>query len=168
MLLTSIGYGDDIQTLNRNLDVIPSRLNTLYEKLLTSVNKHNRNECDKYLSPTLMNTFIDAPSAFSYSWVKDLEELGFPPKDVSAYSKDETMHREKLVHHQLDKLTKGLLEVVKTKSFIRGLSETHPWVQFLHRMFREFLLERLPKTGFLEQFSGSTPGEIYVKSRLPA
>lgn len=174
MILASLGYGDDPQTLARDLDIVPEQLDALFEKLLASISKQNRNLCDKFLCLTLMNPFNYSLAAVSYSWVKDLENPGFPPPDASPYSENEIMLREKSVERQLDRLTKGLLEIVETSSRIgirpaaKSPHQTGPWkvVQFLHRTFREFLQERLQQNGFLQNFPSFTPGEIYGKIRL--
>jgi hypothetical protein len=121
-----------------------------------------------------MNPFNGPLTAVSCSWVNNLEYPGFPPQDSSPYGENEIMRREEFVKRQLDKSTKGLLEIVETRYDFWDPSEPQisqkgkAWkvVQFLHRTCRDFLRERLQDEHFLKLFSMITPGEIYGRIRL--
>jgi hypothetical protein len=58
------------------------------------------------------NPFREPLGALTYSWLNDLEKPDFPMNQpFEGYSKENVTKRIKGVRHQIDILTKGLLEV---------------------------------------------------------
>jgi hypothetical protein len=169
IIMTSLGYDDDPQSLITKLDLLPEELDQLYQRLLASVDKHDRAQCYKMLYLTLQDPYKPlALSAVSYSWINDIDDPAFPPLNPHAYDENECSRREKHVERQLDKTTKGLLEVVETE-FEYSLASPflkYRRVQFLHRTVREFLTEKPDKDDFKMHFPYSPPGEVYGKLRI--
>jgi hypothetical protein len=159
--LTSLGYGDSPETFPERLNALPPQLDNLYERLLESVAKRDRKECDKMLCLALMDPWKEFPvRLISYLWINQLEDPIYPPPGTIPCGENEVKMHEERVEKQLDKLTKGLLEAVG--DYRTGFRR----VQLIHRSFREHLQSALGAGGFSLHFPASNPGEVYGKILL--
>jgi hypothetical protein len=157
---TCLGYGDSSNTLLQHLALIPTHLDRLYERLLESIAKHDRKECDKMICLTLMDPWKVFPvRAASYLWINTLDDPRFPFVDSIRYRNDELPMLEDRVKRRLDKVTRGLLEMVQANNYSKR-------IQFIHRTFREYVKDSLDAASFPKQFPNTSLGEVYGKLLL--
>jgi hypothetical protein len=115
----------------------PKDLNTLFEKMLDSVEPTGRALSRKMLLLALHNPFKHSQlRALDFSWLDDLETDDFPSHVLSEpYDAIELKRRYESVRRQLAAYTCGLLEM-KAASGWQGNVFT---VEFFHRTVRDYL-----------------------------
>jgi hypothetical protein len=145
-LLDSIRHRSSLPTLKKKLEKIPTGLDALFDKLFNSIDPSDRERSDKML---MLAASHDALNALMYSWLEDLEIPTFPfSAPIKAYSDYEIRNRHEIVRCQLDSLSKGLLEMRKSrwsKSSDYPMASQdiyyHYEIQFFHRTVRDYLNE---------------------------
>ncbi|RYP75781.1 hypothetical protein DL770_007344 [Monosporascus sp. CRB-9-2] len=150
-LLAGMLRHDTVKALEEKLEVVPQDINKLYDRMLDSLDPHDRKRAAKMLLMTAHYPFDRVPlNCLTYGWVDELDNPNFPPLD----GKKPTSWRPASImaddaQRQLKSLTKGLLETAPAR---RPFPEEQ-WdsetpgplrvVQFFHRTVRDFVMERL-------------------------
>lgn len=159
-LITSIGRFDSEATLYKKLEVLPTDLETLYDRLLEGLDPLDRRLSDLMLLITLHNSKLTESefplSVLALSYLGDLEDKSFPsPSYPSVCTEDELKERFEQVKRQVSGLTKGLLEVGEVQLAERrfgydsgghnsGSHNAWSWIQnhrvrFFHRTVPDYL-----------------------------
>jgi hypothetical protein len=151
-LLNAVGRYDPIDSLEEHLNGIPRNVDKLYEKMFLSIDPVDRARAFK-----LLLLVAEAPgsikqlNALSVTWLQDLEDVNFPMKcGFKPYTDEQIRQRHLEASHQVDSLTRGLLEIVG--------SDGKPlfWrkrVQFFHRTVRDFVHQ----SSDLQKFASKVP-----------
>ncbi|KAI1849815.1 hypothetical protein JX266_004764 [Neoarthrinium moseri] len=143
-LLIGMAHDDSPKALMKRLNDTPRDINTLFRRILDSVDPSVRHRSDQMLSLALDNPFKHDLSAIVYSWIEDLDDPDFPfNRPCKGIGEAEVEKRLSIVRRQLDALTRGLLEIKEQRSgFGRWDGEAPYWrypVGFLHKSVRDFL-----------------------------
>jgi hypothetical protein len=134
--------------LDKRLEQIPTKLESLFDQLFNSIDPGDRERSDKMLllaaSDKCPNEAVfdqDRPlNALMFSWLDNLEDPDYPfSEPICAYSDDEIRHRQGVVSSQLDGLSKGLLELRVEHSSSDNDIYFEQTVDFFHRTVREYL-----------------------------
>jgi hypothetical protein len=144
-LITSIGRFHSEATLYKKLEVLPTDLETLYDRLLEGLDPLDKRLSDLMLLITLHNSKLTESefslSVLALSYLGDLEDKSFPsPLYPSVCTKDELAECFGQVKRQVSGLTKGLLEIGKVPDSQCSWS----WIQnhrvrFFHRTVADYL-----------------------------
>lgn len=152
-LITSIGRFDSEATLYKKLEVLPTDLETLYDRLLEGLDPLDRRLSDLILLITLHNSKLTESeftlSVLALSYLGDLEDKSFPsPSYPCVCTEDELEERFEQVKRQVSGLTKGLLEIGKVQltesPYDSGGHNSWSWIQnyrlrFFHRTVPDYL-----------------------------
>lgn len=154
-----------IKALREALEDTPKDLNEVFRRMLKSVDKSARKRSDDFLLLAVHNP-ASPLNALIYSWIENLDDPKFPFElPYHGYSDDEVQRRHRIVRHQLDDLTKGLLEMR-----IRGDSNIPPYfqyrVEFFHRSVKDYLKDEWRRGEILSHDSCIPTAETYCRLYL--
>jgi hypothetical protein len=149
-LLSAIGGYDPIHSLREHLKGIPRDFNKLYQKIFMSIDPVDRAKAFKLLLLVAgVPRFMYPLNALMVTWLRDLDDPGFPMRcEFEPYSDEEIRRRHLEAKYQLDSLTRGLLEIVDDKHDDIPLS-FRKHVQFFHRTVRDFVCQ----SSIIQEFS---------------
>jgi hypothetical protein len=159
LLLSSLSQKDSVLVLRRKLRAIPKDLNSLYRKLLDSIDDSDRSKANLMLLLVLKNPWDKPLNAITFSWLDDLDET-FPSahmEDFQPYSSQELNDRLLRVDHQLHGISKGLLEVT---------SGSQPTVQFFHRTLHDYLLQPDRVIQLYDSVTGFDENDYYGRLKI--
>lgn len=147
ILLGKIGFRSTTKDLRETLVSMPKDLNGLFDRILGSTHPDDQKLSDTLFLLTTANFTTQKPpvqNAISYSWLEDLEDPDFPWNTLmTSCSVEEIKERLQRVSCLLDRLTRGLLEVVPHRR--RAVSQGHEYfssnVQFFHRTARDYIAQ---------------------------
>ncbi|ROV98495.1 hypothetical protein VPNG_08559 [Cytospora leucostoma] len=144
-------------TIFDKLKQLPSQLEELYEKLLGTLSKFDRERAKRifllamYDPPAAYKYYYLGPmhsivrrglelSSFALSWLDNLKDPSFPSARTCQVRKDELQQRCKEAEQRVVALTKGLLEITIADGEEPGsakILERH--FQFMHRSVADYL-----------------------------
>lgn len=150
LLLIAVARRDSPDQLWQQLRTTPPKLTNLYERMLNSIEPHDRRRTDRFLLLAAHNPFSDLLNVFAFALLDEVDRDAddFPRAFLSCnYSTSELTARLAAAHTQVTTYTAGLLEVVAQPpdefAYINGPVE-EPWqrpfsqrVQFFHRALRD-------------------------------
>ncbi|KAI9786501.1 MAG: hypothetical protein M1839_006961 [Geoglossum umbratile] len=171
-LLSGITHSDSPRDLRERLENTPRDLNGLFRKMLDGIEDAVRMRSDKMLLVAIHNPFWEPLPALAYSWLSDLEDPKFPfSNPFEGYSDEDVTKRVQVVRHQVDALTRGLLEIrTRPSGGIHESSNVFPYfnyrVEFLHRSVRDYLREEWDRGEFRVRRSGIDQFETYCRLKL--
>ncbi|KAH6694283.1 hypothetical protein BKA61DRAFT_662945 [Leptodontidium sp. MPI-SDFR-AT-0119] len=138
-LVSGIAHSDSPRDLHERLKNTPKDLNGLFRRMLDGVDPAVRKRSDKMLLIAIHSPFERPLNALAYSWLGNLDDPDFPfNRPFEGYSDDEIAKRIQIVRHQVDALTKGLLEL-RTTPHHPGILYFRHHVEFFHRSVRDYL-----------------------------
>ena len=151
-LLSGLKNGDRVADLNKRLELLPDDLESLYEKILQSLDPFYLEHALQYFD--LMKSARQPLTLLDLSFAD--EDPGFVPEcKVKPISADERRYRAETMRRRLNSRCKGLLEVARDRcpaaelnvlSRTSGLlteiidaSEATSTVQYLHQTVKDYL-----------------------------
>ncbi|KAK4097475.1 hypothetical protein N658DRAFT_561739 [Parathielavia hyrcaniae] len=151
-LLNAIGRYDPIDSLQQRLQGMPRNFNKLYESIFMSIDPVDQARAFKILFLVAEQPAgVGALNALSLTRLRDLEDADFPMKcGFKPYTVEEMRRRHLEAQHQVDSLTKGLVEIVDVDAvpFIYAKR-----VQLFHRTARDFVCQ----SSILQEFAARVP-----------
>lgn len=170
-LVSGIAHLDSLKDLQERLETTPKDLNGLLRKMLEGVEPAVRTRSNKLLLIAIHNPFPRPLNALAYSWLNELEDPEFPlNQPFEGYPEEEVIRRISIVRHQLDILTKGLLEIRRAPR--RTFYQPQPsqyfdnCVEFLHRSVKDYLEHEWDYNNFSVPQSKMVQFETYCRLRL--
>ncbi|KAI1336098.1 hypothetical protein F5Y15DRAFT_419316 [Xylariaceae sp. FL0016] len=147
-LLIGIHHGDPYPALRQKLREMPPELNQLYDKMRAPI---EASKVDMIRSNTMLllvacNPLRQDVPAMAFSWLDDLEEPNFRPvTDRRRYSPEELADRFDQVKRQINRITRGFLELSEVWVDSMGPKYgTDPparsTVLFTHRTAKDYIL----------------------------
>lgn len=137
-LLVGMLRHDNLETLKKKLSVIPGDLNQLYDQLLNSLDKDDRERAIKLLLLTAHPPYDF--TIITYWMFDNFDHLDFTPHNRArpmSWPSIEKMANDARL--QIKSLTKGLLETTTRRYGEIDIQK----VDFFHRTARDFVLEQL-------------------------
>ena len=134
-LLAGMGYGDRLSDLQRRLDLLPDRLEDLYEKILQSLDPFYLEHAAQLFK--LVQENVDPPALLLLSFA-DEEGSEFALKQpIQPLSPEKMVLRAETMRRRLNSRCKGLLEVGKPSTHFAETGEDT--VQYLHRTVKDYV-----------------------------
>jgi len=165
-LISGITHSDSPADLHARLEHTPKDLNGLFRKMLAGVDDAVRHRSNKMLLVAIHNPFDTPLNALAYSWLNDLGDPKFPfNQPIWFYSDEEVTKRISVVRHQIDVLTKGLLEIRETHDRREFLYSRYR-VEFFHRSVKDYLKDEWNRDGSQVRHSKFDKFETYCRLKL--
>lgn len=147
-LLEGIAHRDSIRALHSRVDQAPRNLESLYERILNSIDSTIRRRADDALSLVARSPF-GTLNALAFSWLDELEDEDFPlNRPFQIYTIEEMEDREETAKRQVALLTKGLVEMRRVRNLgIDIIMTPAPLfryrLDYYHLTAHEFLMNRV-------------------------
>jgi len=139
-LLAGMRLGDRIQDFQRRLDELPPDLESLYEKILHSLEPFYLEHAAQYFA--LIESAEVPITLLQFSFADEETPKSAIKMDLGSMSPNESHARVEAVNRRLNSRCKGLLETNRGLHSIQGIDTRRPevlTVQYLHRTVRDFI-----------------------------
>jgi hypothetical protein len=170
-LIAGMSHGDRVSDLQRRLDFLPPDLETLYEKILDSLNPFYLEHAAQLFQ--LVQVSVDPPPLLVLFHADEEPSDVEPNQPILAMSPDEMSLRAETMRRRLNSQCKGLLEVGSSSKSLAFYREDT--VQYLHRTVKDFVeseavqdrLQSSLKTSFDPHFRLCVGTLAYLRALKP-
>ncbi|KAH8664510.1 hypothetical protein BX600DRAFT_464573 [Xylariales sp. PMI_506] len=165
-LVSEIRHHASVDTLVDRLDGFHSGLDYLYGRMLGMLDKENRQHSYLLILLVLHNPFKASLNALCVDWLDKLHFVGEPPMGRT-YTPEFISECIARIRGQLDKHTKGLLEVYEVEQYGDAFGDFFRHrIRFFHRSVKEYLKAPKQRNLLTEATSGFNATRTYTLIHL--